>query len=144
MLAARRPGDALVVTKLDRLARSLRNATDMAEKLASREACLNIDGAVCSPTDPVGWLLFNVLGFVAEFESDLTAARGTTFIPVLYPVPKTAARPCGPSASGAGGCGLPPGSLLRVPLVYRSSAPPTVSGRSESRAPCCRGGRGFG
>lgn len=75
MLAARQPGDALVVTKLDRLARSLRNATDRGEKLASRWARLILDGAVCSPTDPVSRLLLNALGFVAKFESDLPAAR---------------------------------------------------------------------
>jgi len=32
-------------------------------------------GAVYDPTDPVGRLLFNVLGMVAEFEADLTRAR---------------------------------------------------------------------
>ncbi|MFH6681372.1 recombinase family protein [Clavibacter michiganensis] len=53
-LAACREGDTLVVTKLDRL---------------------NLGGAVYDPTDPVGRLLFNVLGMVAEFESDLIRAR---------------------------------------------------------------------
>ena len=28
-----------------------------------------------TPTDPVGWLLFNVLAMVAEFEADLIRAR---------------------------------------------------------------------
>lgn len=82
VLAARRPGDALVVTKLDRLARSLRNATDRREKLASSWARLIIDGAVCSPTDTVSRFLLYALGFVAESESDLPAARRTTVIPV--------------------------------------------------------------
>lgn len=36
---------------------------------------LNIGGAVYDPTDPVGRLLFNVLGMVAEFEADLIRAR---------------------------------------------------------------------
>lgn len=75
VLAACRPGDTLVVTKLDRLARSLRDATDIAEELTRREVRLNIGGAVYDPTDPVGRLLFNVLGMVAEFESDLIRAR---------------------------------------------------------------------
>ncbi len=74
-LAACREGDTLVVTKLDRLARSLRDATDIAEELTQREVRLNVGGAVYDPTDPVGRLLFNVLGMVAEFESDLIRAR---------------------------------------------------------------------
>ncbi|MDO4027101.1 recombinase family protein [Clavibacter michiganensis] len=74
-LAACREGDTLVVTKLDRLARSLRDATDIAEELTQREVRLNLGGAVYDPTDPVGRLLFNVLGMVAEFESDLIRAR---------------------------------------------------------------------
>ena len=75
VLAACRPGDTLVVTKLDRLARSLRDATDIAEELTRRQVRLNIGGAVYDPTDPAGRLLFNVLGMVAEFEADLIRAR---------------------------------------------------------------------
>lgn len=74
-LAACRPGDTLVVTKLDRLARSLRDATDIAEELTRRDVKLNLGGSIYDPTDPVGRLLFNVLGMVAEFESDLIRAR---------------------------------------------------------------------
>lgn len=74
-LAACRQGDTLVMTKLDRLARSLRDATDIAEELTRRQVRLNLGGSVYDPTDPVGRLLFNVLGMVAEFESDLIRAR---------------------------------------------------------------------
>jgi DNA invertase Pin-like site-specific DNA recombinase len=74
-LAACRQGDTLVVTKLDRLARSLRDASDIAEELTRRQVRLNLGGSVYDPTDPVGRLLFNVLGMVAEFESDLIRAR---------------------------------------------------------------------
>ncbi|MCJ0700229.1 recombinase family protein [Frigoribacterium faeni] len=74
-LAVCRQGDTLVVTKLDRLARSLRDATDIAEELTRRQVRLNLGGSVYDPTDPVGRLLFNVLGMVAEFESDLIRAR---------------------------------------------------------------------
>jgi len=74
-LAACRAGDALVVTKLDRLARSLPDARDIVEDLTARGVKLNIDGSVHDPTDPVGRLLFNVLGMIAEFESDLIRMR---------------------------------------------------------------------
>jgi hypothetical protein len=36
---------------------------------------LNIGGSVHDPTDPVGRLLYNVLGMIAEFESDLIRMR---------------------------------------------------------------------
>jgi DNA invertase Pin-like site-specific DNA recombinase len=73
-LTACRAGDVLVVTKLDRLARSLRDATDIADELTKKGVALNLGGAVYDPTDPVGRLLFNVLG-MAEFEADLIRAR---------------------------------------------------------------------
>jgi DNA invertase Pin-like site-specific DNA recombinase len=74
-LAAVRAGDTFVVTKLDRLARSLPDAPDIVEDLTRREVKLSIDGSVHDPTDPVGRLLFNVLAMVAEFEADLIRSR---------------------------------------------------------------------
>lgn len=74
-LAAVREGDTLVVTKLDRLARSLPDARDIADELTSKGVALSIGGSVYDPNDPVGRLLFNVLGMVAEFEADLIRAR---------------------------------------------------------------------
>jgi DNA invertase Pin-like site-specific DNA recombinase len=70
-LAAVRSGDTLVVTKLDRLARSLRDARDIADELTAKGVALSLGGSRYDPTDPIGRLLFNVLGMVAEFERDL-------------------------------------------------------------------------
>jgi DNA invertase Pin-like site-specific DNA recombinase len=74
-LAACRAGDTLVVTKLDRLARSLPDARDIVDDLTKRGVKLNLGGSVHDPTDPVGRLLFNVLAMIAEFEADLIRAR---------------------------------------------------------------------
>jgi DNA invertase Pin-like site-specific DNA recombinase len=74
-LAACRAGDTLVVTKLDRLARSLPDARDIAGELTSAGVKLNIGGSLHNPDDPVGRLLFNVLAMIAEFESDLIRMR---------------------------------------------------------------------
>lgn len=74
-LAALRDGDTLVVTKLDRLARSVRDAADIASEIEARGAKLSISGSIHDPTDPVGRLLFNVLAMVAEFEADLIRQR---------------------------------------------------------------------
>lgn len=74
-MAAVRAGDTLVVTKLDRLARSLPDARDIADELTRKGVALSLGNSVYDPTDPVGRLMFNVLGMVAEFESDLIRAR---------------------------------------------------------------------
>lgn len=74
-LAACREGDALVVTKLDRLARSVKDAVAISEELTSRGVALHIGTTVYDPTDPVGAMMFNVLAMVAQFEADLTSQR---------------------------------------------------------------------
>ena len=74
-LAACRAGDTLVVTKLDRLARSLPDARDIVDALTRRQVRLNLGGSLHDPTDPVGRLLFNGLAMVAEFEADLIRMR---------------------------------------------------------------------
>ncbi|MGK9274534.1 recombinase family protein [Williamsia muralis] len=74
-MAACRSGDTLVVTKLDRLARSVPDARDIAAELIAAGTALQIGSAKYDPTDPIGRLLFNILAMVAEFESDLIRAR---------------------------------------------------------------------
>ena len=73
-LAAWRAGDTLVVTKLDRLARSLPDARAIVEELTGTSSSAWAARST-SPTDPVGRLLFNVLAVVAEFEGDLIRLR---------------------------------------------------------------------
>jgi DNA invertase Pin-like site-specific DNA recombinase len=60
-----------VVTKLDRLARSLLDARAIADELTARRISLSLGGSVYDPTDAMGRLLSNVLAIVAEFEPDL-------------------------------------------------------------------------
>lgn len=74
-LAACRAGDTLVVAKLDRLARSVPDARDIADELTSRAVKLQLGASVHDPTDPVGRLLFTALSMVAEFEADLNRMR---------------------------------------------------------------------
>jgi DNA invertase Pin-like site-specific DNA recombinase len=66
----------LVVTKLDRLARSLRDARDILDELTRRNVKLSLGGSIHDPTDPVGGLLFNVLAMVAEFSVISTRQSG--------------------------------------------------------------------
>ena len=61
-LAAWRAGDALVVTKLDRLGRWLPDARDILDELTTRNVKLSLGGSIHDPTDPVGRPLFNSVG----------------------------------------------------------------------------------
>jgi DNA invertase Pin-like site-specific DNA recombinase len=51
-LAACRSGDTLVVTKLDRLARSVPDARDIVDELTAAGVRLNIGGSVQRPDGP--------------------------------------------------------------------------------------------
>jgi Resolvase, N terminal domain len=53
-LAACRAGDTLVVTKLDRLARSLPDARDILAELTARNVRLGLGGSVHDPNDSIG------------------------------------------------------------------------------------------
>jgi DNA invertase Pin-like site-specific DNA recombinase len=74
-LAAVRRGDTLVVPKLDRLARSVPDAREIADALQTRGVKLALGASLYDPEDPVGKMFFNVLATFAEFEGDLIRLR---------------------------------------------------------------------
>lgn len=74
-LATVRLGDTLVVPKLDRLARSVPDARDIADSLIARGMKLALGTNVYDPTDPMGKMFFNILATFAEFEADLIRMR---------------------------------------------------------------------
>lgn len=74
-LAAVRAGDTPVVPKLDRLARSVPDARDIADALSARDVKLALGRSVYDPGDPMGKMFFNVLATFAEFEADLIRLR---------------------------------------------------------------------
>ena len=74
-LAAVRAGDTLVVTKLDRLARSVPDARHIADLLVERGVKLALGTTTYDPQDPMGKMFFNILATFAEFESDLIRMR---------------------------------------------------------------------
>ncbi|WP_309544477.1 recombinase family protein, partial [Pseudomonas savastanoi] len=74
-LAAVRNGDILVVSKLDRLARSVPDARTIGDSLAARGVKLQLGSSIHDPTDPMGKLFFNILATFAEFEADLIRLR---------------------------------------------------------------------
>lgn len=70
-----RAGDSLVVWKLDRLARSVRQLVETAEDLAKREIGLKVLTQQIDTTTPGGRLVFHVFAAVAEFERELMLER---------------------------------------------------------------------
>jgi DNA invertase Pin-like site-specific DNA recombinase len=70
-----RPGDALVVWKLDRLGRSLRHLIDLVNALHARQVGFRSLQESIDTTTPGGKLVFHVFGALAEFERDLVRER---------------------------------------------------------------------
>lgn len=70
-----RPGDTLVVWKLDRLARSVRQLVETAEELTKRQIGLKVLTQAIDTTSPGGRLVFHVFAAVAEFERELMLER---------------------------------------------------------------------
>ena len=73
--ARRRKVSAVIVAKLDRLARSVRHLTTLAAELAALGVDLVVLDQSIDTGTPSGRLLFHVLGSIAEFERDLIRER---------------------------------------------------------------------
>jgi DNA invertase Pin-like site-specific DNA recombinase len=70
------PGDVLIVTRLDRLARSTRDLLNVLATISEREAGFRSPkDAWADTTTPHGRLMLTVLGGLAEFERELIRAR---------------------------------------------------------------------
>ena len=74
-LAAVRKGDTLVVSKLDRLARSVPDARHIADQLQEKGVKLALGRNIHDPNDPMGKMFFNILATFAEFQADLIRTR---------------------------------------------------------------------
>lgn len=75
MLDYVRPGDVVVITKLDRLGRSVANLVELAADLAARQVDLRVLHQGIDTSTPAGKLTFHVLAAIAEFERDLISER---------------------------------------------------------------------
>lgn len=75
VLEALRPGDTLVVWRLDRLGRSLRHLIDVATDLAAREVGFRSLTESVDTTTPGGRLIFHMFGALAQFERELVRER---------------------------------------------------------------------
>jgi len=70
-----REGDTLVVTRLDRLARSTLHLCQIATELHRKQVHLQVLDQHIDTSDATGRLLFNMLGAIAQFETELRAER---------------------------------------------------------------------
>ncbi len=70
-----RAGDTLVITKLDRLGRSVRNLKQIADDLQACGVGLRALTQGIDTTTPGGRLFFHMLAAIAEFEHDLIVER---------------------------------------------------------------------
>jgi DNA invertase Pin-like site-specific DNA recombinase len=74
-LLVARTGDQLVVTKLDRLGRSLAHLIDLAAALQARGVDLVVLDQGIDTSTAVGRMFFHILGAIAEFEHALMSER---------------------------------------------------------------------
>ena len=70
-----REGDTLVVTRLDRLARSTLHLCEIAKLLERKGVSLIVIDQSIDTSTSSGRLLFNMLGAIAQFETEIRAER---------------------------------------------------------------------
>ena len=70
-----RPGDVIVVTKYDRLARSLRDLLDIVEVIKERGGGFRSLAEDIDTTTPAGRLIFHVFASIAQFERERISER---------------------------------------------------------------------
>lgn len=75
LLSANRTGDQLVITKLDRLGRSLEHLIELSKHLQERGVDLVVLDQGIDTSTAVGRLFFQIIGAIAEFEHALMSER---------------------------------------------------------------------
>ena len=75
MLEMARPGDVIVVWRLDRLGRSLRQLIETVNQMSERGIELKSIKENIDTTTPTGKLVFHIVGAMAEFERDIIQGR---------------------------------------------------------------------
>lgn len=93
ILAKLQKGDQLVVTKLDRLARSVVHLGQLLEQIHAAGASLRILNLGMDTSTPTGKLMLNVLGSVAQFEREMMLERQADGIAAAKAAGKYRGRP---------------------------------------------------
>lgn len=94
-----REGDRLVVTKLDRLGRSLKNLIELSALLDQRGVQLVVLDQKIDTSSPAGRMFFHVVGAIAEFERELISERTRDGLQAARSKGKVGGRPSALSSS---------------------------------------------
>ena len=70
-----REGDLLVITKIDRIARSVAHLCEIEAKLHAKGASLKVLTPQLDTSTPIGRLVFNMVGAIAQFEREIMLER---------------------------------------------------------------------
>lgn len=80
LLEVVQPGDQILVKKIDRLARSIRDLREIVDEITSKGASVkflddNMEFNALDKASPIQTMMLNMLGSFAEFERDLIISR---------------------------------------------------------------------
>jgi DNA invertase Pin-like site-specific DNA recombinase len=75
LMAKLEPGDEVMVTKIDRCARSIAHMVSIVEAIQAAGASIRVLDMNIDTRTPTGTLILNVLGSVAQFERDMMLER---------------------------------------------------------------------
>ncbi len=70
-----REDDTIVVTRLDRLARSTLHLCQIADELKRKKVAIQVIDQNIDTNDATGRLLFNMLGAISQFETEIRSER---------------------------------------------------------------------
>ncbi len=93
LLTDLKEGDTIVVTRLDRLARSLRHLIDLVQTLGDRKVALVSLNDQIDTTTASGRLIFHIFGAMAEFERNLLQERTRAGLEAARAAGRTGGRP---------------------------------------------------
>ena len=136
-----RQGDTLVVTRIDRLARSVKDLQDIMHELKAKGVALKATEQPVDTATAAGKAFLDMLGVFAEFETNLRRERQLEGIAAaktrgVYKGPETHDRHCRGAAAEGGGEARPGGD--RVPARHRPGL--GLSGAGQGRAIAGRSG----
>jgi DNA invertase Pin-like site-specific DNA recombinase len=137
-----RPGDQLVVTKLDRFARSLEHAIKLERCIAAKGASLVILDPAVDTSTSIGRLMFNMIGAIAQFEREIMLDRQRDGIAAAQAAGKYVGRQPTARRNSSTKVKLSPQPRERVdsPFGRREGAalprmPPESAGKPTARSP---------
>jgi DNA invertase Pin-like site-specific DNA recombinase len=95
LLGKLRPGDTVIIWKLDRLARSLNDLISLVNQIQEKGAALRSLNDQIDTTTPTGKFTFHLFGALAEFERDIISERTKAGLAAARARGRSGGRPAG-------------------------------------------------